>query len=462
MVQYKPRHLASSFAALAIGVGLLGSSGLYGRALAADKTVISVAYGETYVFDTEDLTKKWWNGVKAEFEAKFPDATLQLVPIGGGYDDITNKLSLLYRSPRTAPDVAQIATPVIGQFSSSGYLLPLDSYLADEAWWKQFPKVIQEEGVFQGKTYAVNTGENDSQLYYNMDLFKKAGLPVPWAPHNWNDILSAARTIKAKLPHIIPVWLNAGSSSGDNGILQGAGNLLAGSTVPTIYDKKTQKWVVDSPGLREVLDFYRSVFSEGMGANLSDLFSPSAVTIPLTLIAQGRVAITFGSNYYGGNWTKLICSPCWADATKIAGVVPIPTVDGHSPDIATTVGGWDFGVSATTKSPHYAWELVKLMESDINQINAANWAGFVPANQLIVKEPAFVDFAPPYNAVSAQVLPYGVISPASGDYLVWSHGLQEATGAIAQHPNTTVDAAIGVMSDYVSNQLDSSAVETLK
>jgi multiple sugar transport system substrate-binding protein len=462
MVQYKPRHLASSFAALAMGVGLLGSSGISGRALAADKTVISVAYGETYVFDTEDLTKKWWNGVKAEFEAKFPDATLQLVPIGGGYDDITNKLSLLYRSSRTAPDVAQIATPVIGQFSSSGYLLPLDSYLADEAWWKQFPKVIQGEGVFQGKTYAVNTGENDSQLYYNMDLFKKAGLPVPWTPHNWNDILNAARTIKAKLPHIIPVWLNAGSSSGDNGILQGAGNLLAGSTVPTIYDKKTQKWVVDSPGLREVLDFYHSVYSEGMGANLSDLFSPSAVTIPLTLIAQGKVAITFGSNYYGGNWTKLICSPCWADATKVAGVVPIPTVDGHSPDIATTVGGWDFAVSASTKSPHYAWELVKLMESDINQINAANWAGFVPANQLIVKEPAFVDFAPPYNAVSAQVLPYGVISPASGDYLVWSHGLQEATGALAQHPNTTVDAAIGVMSDYVSNQLDSSAVETLK
>jgi multiple sugar transport system substrate-binding protein len=462
MVQYKPRHLASSFTALAMGVGLLSSSGISGRALAADKTVISVAYGETYVFDTEDLTKKWWNGVKAEFEAKFPDATLQLVPIGGGYDDITNKLSLLYRSSRTAPDVAQIATPVIGQFSSSGYLLPLDSYLADEAWWKQFPKVIQGEGVFQGKTYAVNTGENDSQLYYNMDLFKKAGLPVPWTPHNWNDILSAARTIKAKLPHIIPVWLNAGSSSGDNGILQGAGNLLAGSTVPTIYDTKTQKWVVDSPGLREVLDFYHSVYSEGMGANLSDLFSPSAVTIPLTLIAQGKVAITFGSNYYGGNWTKLICSPCWADATKVAGVVAIPTVDGHSPDIATTVGGWDFGVSATTKSPHYAWELVKLMESDINQINAANWAGFVPANQLIVKEPAFVDFAPPYNAVSAQVLPYGVISPASGDYLVWSHGLQEATGALAQHPNTTVDAAIGVMSDYVSNQLDSSAVETLK
>ncbi len=220
--------------------------------------------------------------------------------------------------------------------------------------------------------------------------------------------------------------------------------------------------MVDSPGLREVLDFYHSIYSEGMGANLSDLFSPSAVTIPLTLIAQGKVAITFGSNYYGGNWTKLICSPCWADATKVAGVVPIPTVDGRSPGVATTVGGWDFAVSATTKSPHYAWELVKLMESDTNQINAANWAGFVPAISWSSRHRLSSILRRRYNAVSAQVLPYGVISPASGDYLVWSHGLQEATGALAQHPNTTVDAAIGVMSDYVSNQLDSSAVETLK
>ena len=254
-------------------------------ARAADKTVISVAYGETYVFDTEDLTKQWWNGIKQQFEAKYPNVTLKLVPIGGGYDDIINKLSLLYRSPETAPDVAQIATPVIAQFAASGYLLPIDHLVTTTDWWPHFPKAIQGEGVYAGKLYAVNTGENDSQLYYDMGMFKQAGLPVPWTPHSWNDILTAARAIKAKVPGIIPVWLNAGTSSGDNGILQGAGNMLAGSTEPTIYDTNTGKWVVDSTGLREVLDFYHSVYNEGMGAKISDLFSPSAVTIPLTLIA---------------------------------------------------------------------------------------------------------------------------------------------------------------------------------
>ena len=151
------------------------------------------------------------------------------------------------------------------------------------------------------------------------------------------------------------------------------------------------------------------------------------------------MAITFGSNYYGGNWTKLVCAPCWADAPKVAGVVPIPTINGQAPGMATTLGGWDFAVYAKTKSQNYAWALVNLMEGATNQINAANWAGFVPANQAILSDPAFTDFAPPYNAVSAQVLPVGVINPSNADYLVWSHGLQEATGALAQNPNTTVE-----------------------
>jgi multiple sugar transport system substrate-binding protein len=457
-----PSQLRATAIVLLAGAAFIGTLKTSSCARAADKITISVAYGETYVFDTEDLTKKWWGGIKSQFESKFPNVTLKLVPIGGGYDDITNKLSLLYRSHATTPDVAQIATPVISQFAASEYLLPLDGYLTKEHWWKQFPPVIQSEGTYEGRTYAVNTGENDSQLYYNINLFKQVGLPVPWTPHNWNDIIAAARVFKAKLPSVVPLWINTGTSSGDNGILTGAGNLLAGSTMPTMYDMKTGKWVVDSAGLREVLGFYHSIFSEGMGAHLSDLFSTASVTIPTTLIPEGKIAITFGQNFYGGQWSKLVCAPCWADAPRVEGIVPIPTINGQNPKIATKLAGWDIAVAAVTKHPQYAWELVNLIESESNQIDIANWAGFVPANTDYVKAPAFVEFAPPFNEVSAQVLPYGVISPNNADYLIWSHGLQEATGALAQHPDMSVDTALSTMKDYIVNQLDPSDVETLK
>lgn len=445
---------------LALALLASGSMGTISHsAQAQSKTVVTLAYGSEYVFDTNDFAKKWYQNVKAEFEKKYPEAEVKLIPIPGGYTDIINKLSLLYRSRSTAPDVAQLPTPALGQFQSSGWLLPIDNDLAATSWWKEFPDAIQGEGRFGGKVYAVSTGENDSQLYYNKAMFKQAGLPEDWQPKTWNDILTAARAIKAKVPGVVPLWLNVGTSSGDNGLLQGTGNLLNGSSDPTIQDSNG-KWVVDSKGLREVLAFVKTIYNEDLGDSLSDLFSPSAVTVPLALFQKGKLAIAVGSNYYGGNWTNTICSPCWADAPQTIGVAPIPTVTGQAPGIATTLGGWDLAISAATKHKDYAWKLLDVMEEQKNQIDAANWAGFVPAAQSYTKAPAFVNFAAPYNAVSAEVLPYGKLTPATAEYEVWSHALQQATGNLAQHKDMTVDQAISGMKNYVANQLGQSQVTT--
>lgn len=446
----------ASLSVLVVGCGGSSSSG------SNSKQTISVAYGSTYVFDTTPLATKWWSGVKKQFDAKFPNATVKLVPIGGSYNDIINKLSLLYRSSSTAPDVAQLPTAQIGEWSSSGYLLPLNSYVSKSSWWSTFPKVVQSEGSFGGKIYAVDTGENDSQLYYNKTMFAKAGLPVPWHPKTWQDILTAARKIKSAVPGVVPLWLNAGTSSGTNGILQGGGNLVNGSVTPTIYDSRTGKWVVDSPGLRETLAFYHTLATEKLGSSVSDLFNPSAVTIPLAQLAKSKLAIAVGSNYYGGNWTKLISSPYWPEATKVAGITPIPTSHGQSPGVASTLGGWDLAIYKQSKHPDMAWKLVDLMENKSNQINAANWAGFVPPDQQYTKDPSFVNFAPPYNAVSAQVLPYSTITPSSADYSVWGQAFEVATGELAQKPGTSVDSAIAGMKRYLTNHLGAARVETLR
>jgi multiple sugar transport system substrate-binding protein len=458
-----PKHRLRPLYVAVLAVAAASALGGASRpAQAAGKTVITCAYSETYVFDNEDLTKKWWGGIKAEFEKEHPDVTVQLEPIQGGYDDILNKLSLLYRSPATAPDIAQMATPMVDRVASAGYLLPLDKFLATTAWWKRFPPVIQQEAMWQGKTYGVTTGENDFMLYYDVTLFKKAGLPVPWKPMSWNDILAAGRVVKAKLPGVVPIWILAGSGAGDFSVLMGVNMLLPGSSTPTIFDDKTQKWVVDSPGLREVFGFFHSVFSEGMGGKLSDLFSESSNNDPIFMMPKHQIAIAFGGNWYGGNWSKLVSTPYWPEAAKVAAAVAVPTVNGKAPNISTMISGWDRAVSATTKTPALTLQLLDLMESKENQINAANWAGFVPGDTDYVKDPEFINFAAPYNELSAVILPFGITEPASGDYLVWSRGVQEATAALAQHPNTSVDQTIKILSDYVGNQLDPSQTEVLK
>src|SRR5258708_14670102 len=121
---------------------------------------LKVAFGSNYVFDTTGLTKKWWDQVAAEFKKTDPKATVKFIPIPGSYNDIVNKLSLLYRSPSTAPDVAEIPTEQIGLWGQANYLLPLNSYLAHTTWWSKFPPVIRSEGTFSRKAYPLDHGEH--------------------------------------------------------------------------------------------------------------------------------------------------------------------------------------------------------------------------------------------------------------------------------------------------------------
>jgi multiple sugar transport system substrate-binding protein len=421
---------------------------------------LKVAYGSNYVFDTTGLTSKWWNQVAADFKKTHPNATIQFIPIPGSYNDIVNKLSLLYRSPSTAPNVAEIPTGQIGLWAEANYLLPLNSYLPSTSWWNKFPAVVQSEGTFSGNVYAVNQGENDSALLYNKQMFAKAGIKLPWQPKNWQDIIAAAKTIKAKVPGVTPIWLNAGTGSGANGLLQGINNFIVGSQTPTIYDNKTGKFVVDSSGIRAALTLYSEAAQFGLNADTSALFSSNAVTTPLTEFQSGKLAMAVGSNYYGGNWTKFIGAPYWADAQQTIGEATIPTYSGTG--TASTLGGWDFAVAAHSQVAKAAFDFINIAENQQNSIDAANWAGWVPPDQDYWNASSYIAFAPPYNAYFAKIMPSATLTPSNSAYSVWAQGMGEATGAIAQNSKTTVAQAVSIMQNYVTNQLGANRVEVLK
>src|SRR5207249_12121364 len=137
------------------------------------------------------------------------------------------------------------------------------------------------------------------------------------------------------------------TSAGAGGVLQGSANMVYGSSTPTIYDYKTNKWVVDSPGLRETFQFYKSVYSEGLGGSTSDLFSPKAVGRPVVLLKDHQMAIAIGSNWFADAWTEE--NRHWPVAREEAASTPLPTSQGQEPGSASTLGGWAVGISATAK-----------------------------------------------------------------------------------------------------------------
>jgi multiple sugar transport system substrate-binding protein len=425
---------------------------------------ISVLYSYNYVFNSVQLAKQWWSHIANEWKRKYPNVKLNLIGVGGTDIDEMNKAALLFRSSK-APDVLQLPTTFVSQFGGSGYLLPLDKYVSSKAsapFWGNFPKAVQDMGRFQGTLYAINCGNNDSGLVFNKAILKKAGVKMPWKPKTWNDILVAARKVKKSSPDVWPVWLAAGVAAGPTNVLQGSGNLVYGTKTPTMFNDKTKKWVVDSPGLRQTLTFYKNVFSEGLGAPTSELFRPDAVGRPPLLFKEGKLAIAIGSNWYPTVWAEPKSAAPWRAGLKIMGIAPVPTVQGQAPGGSSTLGGWAVAIGKKTKNPDAAWAFVKMVEEPTNLLTMALWSGFVPPDQKVGQLPAFVNYAPPFMAAFNEYQKYGKPLPTDQNFPVYARALNSATGELAQHPSTSVDDALKILHDGVTQQLGNDSVETVK
>ncbi len=448
---------SSAVMALAAATTIVVGTG----AQAASKVTISVAYAADTTFDTTPLGLTWWTQVKKEFEAKYPNDTVNLIAIHGGEPDFLTKLALLYHNSSTAPTLTQFPSTEIALYQSSGYLMAMNSLLSGSSWFSQYPTVIKNEGNIGGKIYAVSAGENNNGIYYDKAILQKAGIKLPWQPKTWQDIITASLAIKKAEPKVIPLWLNAGTAAGPNGAGYGILNLLAGSSNPTIQTS-SGKMVVSSSGLLQALNFYHTVFADGLGAPTAQLFSPNnAPNIPSTDFYKGTLGIAVSANFIGGNWTKQVSFPYWSQASTAMGVAGLPTSNGKG--YASTLSGWDYGISshATMAQAAATMEFLNIAQDSTNLILAANWAGWVPPVQSDWTVPLYTNFAAPFNEEFGKLLPYSTELPSSANYSVWVQGIEQASGLIAQTPKTTGAQAMASMKSFVTNQLGPSGVTTL-
>jgi multiple sugar transport system substrate-binding protein len=449
--------LAATAALTAGAVGIAACGGSSGST--GGKNTISVAYGSNYVMATAALAPQYYGQLAKAFEAAHPGVTVKLIPIPGNPNDIITKLGLLYRSPSTAPTIAEIDNLDIGKFSSAGYLMPLNKYLATAPWWKGFPSVIKNEAAFGGNVYGVNQGENVQALTYNKLDFEKAGLPVPWHPRTWQDVITAAETIKQKLPNITPLWAEGGSGAGTEGVSLGVANLLAASTDPTVYDASTKKWVVDSAGLRETFNFIHTLTADNLNAPVSQLFNPNAPGNAATYQYKPGAAIAIASNYWGPFWLKYQ-APLWAASVKDIGVTPLPTYNGSGSDIASLLTGWDNVVYSGAQNPSLAWQFLNFSMQKSNLIRFDDDGLMIPPDTKYASAPQYANFGAPFQTEFAKLEPYATEWPDTQNMPVWSEAFQQATGALEQSAGTSVASAIASMKSYVSEQLGSSAVES--
>lgn len=421
---------------------------------------ISVLYSYNYVFDSDAEANKWWASVAKQWAKANPSVKLTLLGTGGTDIDEMNKAAVLFRSPSQTPCVIQLPTTYVGQFAGSGYLQPLNSYVGSSSFFKGMPKSVQEMSTINGQVDAVNAGNNDSGIVYNKVFLKKAGIKLPWYPKNWQDILNVAKAVKKANPKVYALWLGAGVGAGATNVLQGIGNLIDGSTNPLMFDTKTGKWVVNSPGLRATLQFYKTLDSENLGAPTSQLFPSDSVGNPPLLFSKGQLAIAIGSNWYTGSFLPApVGGAPWPQANQDVGVAPIPTEFGQAPGTTTTLGGWAYAVSKACTDKAAAWKFITLAESPANQLLTAIWAGFIPPDSSLDNTPAFVKSSL-YQQQFGQYAVNGVPLPNNVNFPVYARALNTVTGNFAINPSTSISSALSTLSSLVSEQLGSNSTET--
>jgi multiple sugar transport system substrate-binding protein len=176
----KSRHLLGFVLALSL-VTLTACSSNGGGSEGEEGGPVTLDY---WVFESGGLAGQFLDQLKAEFEAKYPDVTLNITAYPE--DNYGVKLDTAIAAGKE-PDLVLVFGP---EQMRAGLLLPIDDVVSDNGIdLSEYVPAIVEPGDefscnYEGKLYCLGSYAGSVQMLYNKDMFDAAGLeyPAAWPP----------------------------------------------------------------------------------------------------------------------------------------------------------------------------------------------------------------------------------------------------------------------------------------
>jgi multiple sugar transport system substrate-binding protein len=235
---------ATSASATAAAVPSASSSGVSGGAQAT-----------VWVYDAfssyKEMLQKLDTLVYEPFKTQHPTVTVKHDSVTSG--DFYNKVPVLFAGG-TAPDLLWIQTFAHYTYIDQGLVLALDPLVArDKAFdlqdfWPKGLSSLQKDGKLYGLPYNMQV----VVVYYNKDLFQKAGVEFPKPGWTWNDFADTAKRLTSaqgdnKIFGALP--LGAGSWQLESILLQSGGSILnQDRTAPNVTSAgslEALQWLTD-------------------------------------------------------------------------------------------------------------------------------------------------------------------------------------------------------------------------
>lgn len=322
-------------AALLSGPFLAGAPGpLLGPAsafAAAEVHFVSVARGEP--------RRQAILAAIADFEKAHPDVKVVLSEIP--FDQYFQKVAIALASG-SGIDVFDVDSPLVASYGYQGALLPLDKYYTKENW-EDFTEVERKLATFKGKILSAPMGSTSVGMFYNIDLFRAAGLPLPGTNPDsrltWDQVVELAKKVQVdKSGNKIPdVWGLAFSQY--DRPYEMLPLIQSNGSDDLSPDGTTVNGYLNSPAAIEAARWYGDTFNKFK-------ISPRE-QIP-NLFYIGKLAMYVAPSYEANTLKSQYPNVKWA-------VAPHP----YFKKPVTPTGAWHVGVFSGTKQPDLAVDMLK-------------------------------------------------------------------------------------------------------
>ncbi|MFH0175422.1 extracellular solute-binding protein [Streptomyces cacaoi] len=309
-------------------------------------------------WDTSNATNEapTYQALVKQFEAANKDVKVKYVNVP--FDQAQNKFDTA-AGASGAPDVLRSEVGWTPAFAKKGFFLPLDGTeaLKDQA---KFKSNLIEQAKYEGKTYGVPIVTDTLALVYNKALFAKAGITE--APKTWDDLKTAAATVKAKTG-VDGYW---GSTQAYY-----AQSFLYGEGTDTV-DADAKKITVNSAAAQKAYGTWLGLF-DGKGLHNADTTADAYAHIQDAFVNGKVAAIVQGpweiTNFYKGS--------AFTDKNNL-GIATVPA--GSTGKAGAPTGGHNLSVYAGSDKAHQAAALkfVNFMTSAASQATIAQKNSTLP------------------------------------------------------------------------------------
>jgi multiple sugar transport system substrate-binding protein len=307
------------------------------------------ASGKLVVWDWKSgdaAAKSYVEKAKADFAKKHPGVTVEFV--AQPFEQYYNLLGAAIQAGK-GPDVVL--------FNGGGQirdrvdaLLPLDEYVGDDrqrlAGWDAFAK--------DGKTYGAPVTLQGHPIYYNKELYRKAGLDPERPPTTWDEFVANCEAItKATKAKCFAQGNKEGF--GIQFFMSGLGSGILSTQEYDDWVAGKRNWT--SPGVKRIFSLWKEVNDKGLnsdGANSTAMFNDM-----FAVFQSAKASHVVGLMSDIGHWKDFAE---FLEANNV-GVMKSPVVTAGTTPSLPYDGGIGYAVAKWTKDPKVAADLVRSLTS---------------------------------------------------------------------------------------------------